>query len=163
MSATAAVSAARSDGNVRSVTGRQGFRWIALAVAVIVTLLAVWGWSQWMGGSGVSSQPIAVSGTVGVVGGPASPSTSGPAIPVNHPEPLPFRRVVVTGTTTAGAAFHRDFRTDGHGRFALGLPTGTYRVTAIVMGNVPLAFQPSEKVVVRSGHPIHLRIIYPAS
>ena len=137
-------------------------RLVVAAAIVLLALLALWGSSQQTGGGVVAFRPVAVSGTVGVVGGPPNPSTGGPAIPVNHPEPLPFRRILVTGTTTGGTDVHLRLRADRHGRFALGLPTGTYTVTAMVIGNAPITDQPSQQITVRSGHPVNLRVIYPA-
>jgi hypothetical protein len=80
-----------------------------------------------------------------VVGGPEDPSTGGLAIPLNHPQPLGFRRILVTGTTTTGAAVHRHVATDRHGRFALSVPTGTYTVTAMVDANTPATDQLSTR------------------
>lgn len=160
--ATPAVSPARQGGNVLAIRGRTASRWIALAVVVVAALLALWAWSNWTGRSAVSSQPVVVSGTVGVVGGPPNPSTGGPAIPVNHPEPQPFQRILITGTTTAGTTIRRSLRADRHGHFSLRLPTGAYKVTSIFMGGVPIEFQPSQRITVRSGHPVHVRLIDPA-
>ena len=160
--ATPAVSSARQGRAVPSIRSGTASRWIAFAVAVVAALLAAWGWSQWTGRSAVSSQPVAVSGSVGVVGGPAL-STSGPAIPVDHPEPQPFQRILVTGTTTAGSTIRRSVRADRQGHFSLRLPTGTYKVTSIFIRNAPMEFQPFQKITVRSGHPAHVRLIDPAS
>jgi hypothetical protein len=158
--ATPAVSTARPSGDAASIYTRPAPRWIAL-VTVVAALLAVWAWQHWIGTSTISARPVAVVGTVGVVGGPAT-QTSSPAIPVNHPRPQPFQRVLVTGTTTADTTIRRLLRTDRQGHFSLSLPTGAYNATSIFIRNAPMSDQPSQGFTVRSGHPIHLRLIDPA-
>jgi hypothetical protein len=133
-----AVSSARRRGNAPSIGTTNGKGRVDVAVAIVsLALLALWGWSHWTSGGAVSPELMTVSGTAGVVGGPYSQATGGPAIPVNHPEPLAFRPIVVTGRTSGGASVHLRLKADSHGRFTVKLPAGTYTVTALVSNSVP--------------------------
>ena len=99
-----------------------------------------------------------LSGVVLIEGGPLQLNGQTPGI-----RRLPSARLVVTGRTTSGARLARHLTADTDGRFALEVPAGTYTVTALIVQNSPMAQQPSQKVKVRDGRAVHVRITFAAS
>jgi hypothetical protein len=76
--------------------------------------------------------------------------------------PLSHARLVVAGTTNAGARLLRHLTANTHGRFAVKLPAGTYVITALIIHNAPMAEQPYQKITVRSGHAVRVPIAFSA-
>jgi hypothetical protein len=104
--------------------------------------------------SPVTTRPApTVTGSVVIEGGLAVDPQSG-----THP--MPSVRLVIVGTTAAGARITRHLRTDAAGHFSLNLPAGRYTVTAIAFGPAtrPLSTQPHTRVTVTAGHPVAIRI-----
>jgi hypothetical protein len=134
---------------------------VATLVAVAVALLSALGWSEWRSTTGAaagSAVPTMVSGVVLIEGGPMTVSgqTAGT-------RPLSHARLVVAGTTNAGARLLRHLNANTNGRFALRLPAGTYVVTALIIHNAPMGQQPNQKITVRSGHAVRVPITFAAS
>jgi hypothetical protein len=139
------------------------FRWpgrrsvVALLLVVATTAVALIAWEQRQQSqpSAVAPKPApSVTGSVVIEGGP--PVLQGQS----DIHPVRSARLVIVGVTMAGARITRHVRADGSGHFALSLPPGVYTITARIFGpaNKPLNMQPHERVVVRRGQPVHVRI-----
>jgi hypothetical protein len=133
---------------------------VAAVVLAAAGLAAAIGWAEWPHGAmspAAHAGPTAVSGAVFLEGGPMTVSGQ-----VAGARPLPSARLVVIGTTSAGARLLRHLQANAHGRFALRLPAGLYTVTALIVHNAPLDQQPSRQITVRAGHPVHVRVTFAA-
>jgi len=144
-------------------------RRLALGLAIAgLGVLGVLGWPEHHAGTGAgtrpgatatrpgaaATRPTAVSGVVVIEGGPPPP----PGSSTNGAQGDAHARIVVTGTTSAGTRLQRRFRADAHGRFALKLPPGAYRIAAIIDSGAPLAAQPHRTITVAGGHAVRTRI-----
>jgi hypothetical protein len=133
----------------------------AIAAIAVLGVLGVLGWPEHHAGTGAgtrpgaaATRPTAVSGVVVIEGGPPPP----PGSSTNGAQGDAHARIVVTGTTRAGIRLQRHFTADAHGRFALELPPGVYRVAAIIDSGAPLAAQPHRTITVTGGHAVRTRI-----
>jgi hypothetical protein len=137
-------------------------RRLAVGVAIAVLgLLGVLGWPEHHAGTGAGTRPVAVaprptavSGVVVIEGGPPPP----PGSSTTGGQGDAHARIVVTGTTSTGTRLQRHFRADAHGRFALKLPPGAYRIAAIIDSGAPLGAQPHRTITVTGGHAVRTRI-----
>jgi hypothetical protein len=148
INAASRLPAAASPGRPRRALGAIA----CIAVVVGVVLLTPSSRRQSAPVPGAAATPFAVSGVVVTEGGPPPPGQSDV-----HPDS--HQSLTISGTTDHGAHMTRFATTDARGRFALRLPPGTFTITARAFGgSIPADGQPPARVVIRPGHPLHVRI-----
>ena len=128
----------------------------AIAAVLLVCGAALYAWS--MDSHSQSAQPpaalaYAVTGIAVTEGGPPTFPAGGSDI-----RPDEHATIVIVGVSTTGTRIRRIELADRHGRFALRLPAGSYTVSAVEFGQLPLRRQPHATVRVIPGKPVHIRL-----
>lgn len=135
--------------------------WRSVAIGVVLAGgLAGCSWatggagSQGGSGTGWTAYPISgtVAGQVVASGGIQFPLHKKPRPATNTP--LTFVAIPATGRMVV-----KHLKTDGKGRFLVGLAPGRYRVGATFTSSEPLAQAARKLIIVRAGRMEHVRLI----